>query len=231
MAKRAKWPKNPNQFRTLVETICEVRSRKTPWNEIERQFGYNARQVEIACGKLGITRVYPSITRGVELDSMELMIRIWEQRIVPRLAAAGGCMEWTMSTHLFGYGQLTVVKDKVPAKYACHRVALEVKLGRKILAGMRAMHTCDNPKCCNPEHIVEGTQRENMQGASQRNRIPKGEACSWAKMDNKTVLAVYDFVVNKGRSQAEAAKEFGISFQRVSKIARREVWKHILPAA
>ena len=35
--------------------------------------------------------------------------------------------------------------------------------GKEIPAGMISRHLCNNPSCVNPEHIVAGTQKENIQ--------------------------------------------------------------------
>jgi hypothetical protein len=32
------------------------------------------------------------------------------------------------------------------------------------------MHTCDNPGCCNPMHLVAGTQTDNMQDCLSKGR-------------------------------------------------------------
>ena len=32
-------------------------------------------------------------------------------------------------------------------------------------------HTCDNPACCNPLHLLPGTQADNVQDAVSRNRM------------------------------------------------------------
>jgi hypothetical protein len=32
-------------------------------------------------------------------------------------------------------------------------------------------HTCDNPACCNPLHLLPGTQADNVQDAINRNRM------------------------------------------------------------
>src|SRR5687767_6700752 len=46
-------------------------------------------------------------------------------------------------------------------RYA-HRRALELTLGRSLEPGEIALHTCDNPPCCNPAHLRAGTQLDNM---------------------------------------------------------------------
>ncbi len=53
--------------------------------------------------------------------------------------------------------------------YACYkrkrvcRLILAEKLGRDILPGCLALHSCGNRWCCNPDHIREGTHQDNMQ--------------------------------------------------------------------
>ena len=51
---------------------------------------------------------------------------------------------------------------------AVHRMAWEVAHG-PIPDGLIVMHTCDNPPCCNPEHLKLGTHGDN-----NRDRIEKG---------------------------------------------------------
>jgi hypothetical protein len=50
-----------------------------------------------------------------------------------------------------------------------HHVALERKLGRPIKPDHGALHTCDNPRCINPDHLREGTPQDNTQDMLERN--------------------------------------------------------------
>jgi hypothetical protein len=49
-----------------------------------------------------------------------------------------------------------------------HQIACAYKHG--IVDGMFALHSCDNPPCCNPKHLRWGTQQENVQDIFKRGR-------------------------------------------------------------
>lgn len=53
-----------------------------------------------------------------------------------------------------------------------HRLAYLLTRGI-IPAGMVVMHKCDNPPCCNPDHLELGTEKENMREAGKRKRWPR----------------------------------------------------------
>lgn len=52
-----------------------------------------------------------------------------------------------------------------------HRWALELTLGRPLGPRMLACHTCDNPPCCNPAHLFEGTFTDNFRDAVAKGRV------------------------------------------------------------
>ena len=56
-----------------------------------------------------------------------------------------------------------------------HRVAYCQAHGLSLedIKGQLVLHSCDNPPCCNPEHLRLGTHSDNMQDRAKRGRAPK----------------------------------------------------------
>lgn len=87
-----------------------------------------------------------------------------------------GCWEWQGWCHKTdGRSQLPYAESSYRGKQVrVHRKVLEIKLGR-LLDGrlMHACHSCDNPRCINPDHLFEATHTEN-----QRDMVAKGRHCN-----------------------------------------------------
>lgn len=101
-------------------------------------------------------------------DPLEDGSRPLAERLRSRLIPGGPdgtCLEWTGATHR-GYGQIGVGGK---ALYA-HRVAWMLEHG-DIPDGMHACHHCDNPPCCNVEHLFLGDDAANV-----ADMIAKGRA-------------------------------------------------------
>lgn len=50
-----------------------------------------------------------------------------------------------------------------------HRVAYALANG-SITDGLHVRHSCDNPPCCNPAHLIEGTPADNVKDMMDRGR-------------------------------------------------------------
>lgn len=73
------------------------------------------------------------------------------------------CLLWPGAKDKDGYG-FVKIRGK---NHKAHRVALEIKLGRKLQANEWSLHLCDTPACFNADHLVVGDVKEN--NAMRRN--------------------------------------------------------------
>lgn len=79
------------------------------------------------------------------------------ERFANKFTASGGCWEWFAASNQDGYGCFRF-KGKT---YSAHSFIYQVLKG--ILAeNLVVDHSCNNPKCVNPEHLKAMTQRENI---------------------------------------------------------------------
>lgn len=111
-----------------------------------------------------------------------------------------------------------------------HRKAYANKIGVdpfKLPKGLVVRHTCDNPACINENHLIGGTQKENIKDKYDRNRAPIGEIASSAKLTEqqaKDILANYSGTWGE---QTRLAKFFGVKQQTISKLISGENWSHL----
>lgn len=48
---------------------------------------------------------------------------------------------------------------------------MEIKENKLLGKSLEACHHCDNPSCCNPEHLFVGTHADNMKDCKDKGRI------------------------------------------------------------
>jgi hypothetical protein len=78
----------------------------------------------------------------------------------------GDCLEWTRCLNTDGYPR-AVIDGNNNAKV--HRIIYEL-LNGKLDSTSVVRHTCDNPKCINPQHLVKGSPAENVHDMDVRGR-------------------------------------------------------------
>src|ERR1700677_2430863 len=90
-----------------------------------------------------------------------LEIRFWEKvLIVPEHS----CWEWIGSIRGDGYGQMSF--EGQPKKV--HQISWFIHTGK--WPKKWVLHKCDNPKCVRPEHLYEGTPKDNARDMVERKR-------------------------------------------------------------
>tara|TARA_R110001606_G_scaffold115974_2_gene244548 strand:- start:697 stop:1032 length:336 start_codon:yes stop_codon:yes gene_type:complete len=105
-----------------------------------------------------------------------------------------------------------------------HRFAYALSKG-EIPDGFVVRHTCDNPACCNPDHLILGTQADNIADMykRKRNRKAKGEDNSNSKLTAKQAMEIYSSPL----PPKQLAKCYSITETAVSKIKLKKRWKHL----
>lgn len=81
-----------------------------------------------------------------------------------------GCWIWQGHIGSVGYGALKAFGQMRDA----HRFSFELYKG-PIAEGLCILHSCDNKKCVNPDHLKAGTHKENIKDALDRGRIRVGK--------------------------------------------------------
>lgn len=84
----------------------------------------------------------------------------------------------------------------------------------QIPSGLVVRHSCDNPSCCNPLHLLVGSQQENIQDAYDRKR----RMHPW-KLSKEVLHKVYE-LKEQGLMNKDIASQLNISRQVVSKYLR-----------
>ena len=106
--------------------------------------------------------------------------RFWSK--VAITANPDKCWEWQAGINTHDYGAFYFNGRH----QGTHRVAWTLANGREPQQGMFILHSCDNRRCCNPNHLREGTPKENTWDAIQRKRfggIRRRRTPLWADME------------------------------------------------
>jgi len=131
-----------------------------------------------------------------------------------------GCWYWIGTIGPRGYGSINVNG----ASKRAHRVSYEIYKGN-IPAGLFVCHSCDNPLCVRPDHLILGTQKENMQDMWGKGRGCKGEKAPWAKLKRKDVDEIRELYAKGGVAMRPLAKRFNVSYTTVNFVINNKSWK------
>jgi len=134
-----------------------------------------------------------------------------KDRLLARVVVTGGgCWEWQGFRDRGGYGRIAR-GGHAEGSLATHRAAWEVTYG-PIPDGMWVLHKCDNPPCCNPDHLFLGTAADNNADMRAKGRQvnPSGAAHGMTKYTAAQVALVQSLAA-QGWSQRRIARHVGCS--------------------
>lgn len=149
--------------------------------------------------------------RRNKADSAEF----WDQ-----LIKQGECWEWPGTLEWSGYARVHWHGDR----WRAHRLAYWLANAEWDGKGW-ICHTCDNRRCCNPDHLWLGNPRLNAldMHAKGRGWLARGERNGHAKL---TAEAIAD-IRSSTLKQVELAAKYSVTHGLISMIRAGKRWQHL----
>lgn len=150
---------------------------------------------------------------------MTLVDRFWSK--VDRLGI-DECWLWQGAIDKDGYGKITIGSRT----YRAHRVAYELHTGL-VDEGMFILHHCDNPTCCNPYHLFQGTNRDNIEDMLKKGRSLIGSKHHKSKLSEEDIPIIRN-LYKSGVPMNLLAEKYKVDAGNIHHIVNRNTWKHVL---
>ena len=130
------------------------------------------------------------------------------------------CWPWKAHLNEDGYGQVRFDGNMKIAS----RVAYMITNG-EIPSDIKAMHTCDTRNCCNPKHLIAGTQGDNIRDMENKNRS-KHRGWDVKRFSEEEILKVREMWKN-GFQAKDIADKYGVTPDTIYKIRMGRTYKNI----
>lgn len=160
------------------------------------------------------------------------------ERFAARVLKTDDCWLWTGTVHnqRGGYGAFY---DDAPhgrqKLRRAHRVAYELAHGVDLsnASHIAVRHSCDNPPCVRPHHLVLGTQANNLQDMRDRGReslppVERGTQRYNAKLTEEIVQQARSEHA-AGASFSALARKYGVTRPCITQAIKGQGWAHVGP--
>ncbi len=119
------------------------------------------------------------------------------------------------------------VKVKRDGKQVSLHRYMYIKHHGPIPDDMVIMHTCDNKPCSNPDHLICGTQKDNIQDSLKKGRKPVGEKHWNSKITTEQVVEIKRLLQQGYYNCREIAEVLNVGYFTIKDIKRKKTWKHV----
>lgn len=144
----------------------------------------------------------------------------------PYTPSDGKCWMWTGCRDRDGYGKFVTTPQKNQKQYWRANRLILLLTGTNIPKDMESCHSCNNPSCVNPGHITADTHRVNQDYKEKTDRIPRGERCSYSKLNDNLVRQIRLDYAN-GRTLTDLRNDYQMSLTLIYNVVNRLRWKHV----
>lgn len=147
--------------------------------------------------------------KDIKIAAGKIVARL--KQVVTQNFVPGACWEWQGAKNQEGYGTIMAGKRM----WRTHRVMWTNTYG-EIPEGLVVMHLCNNPKCCNPDHLRVGTLSDNSKyhHKTSKNAVYTPDQVKHI-IDNPTIRSV------------DIAKDMGVPYSFVYNVRTGKVWNQI----
>ena len=141
-----------------------------------------------------------------------------------KIRIEGECWVYPNKPAVNGYIYLSIDNKKTLS----HRLFYRLFKGG-IPKNSFVLHKCDNKRCCNPEHLFIGTQKDNMQDMISKNRqkffLKEGMEHPFRKINIDIVKKIRK--EHETKSFRELAKIYGLGKTTIEQIINKRIWKNV----
>lgn len=130
-----------------------------------------------------------------------------------------GCWEFTGGRTGGGYGAIYVGDGR---SRGAHVVSYELSKG-PVPRNMFVCHACDNPPCCNPDHLFLGFLQDNKADEISKDRHVYGERVGNHKLTENDVREIFK-QLDVGVGLAELGRRFNVTRQAIYRIKNGLSW-------
>jgi hypothetical protein len=148
-------------------------------------------------------------------------VRFW-RNVAKR--GAGDC--WIFGVGGYRRYRTFSLGAKADGTIGAHKFSYELHNGQ-VPEGMVVMHSCDNPTCVNPAHLVLGTYLANMQDMHAKGRAKPGRAIGERNPNVRLTPELVRLIRGSAKGNKELAAELGVGINTVRGVRIGRTWKHV----
>lgn len=155
------------------------------------------------------------------MGSLDFKSESDQLRFESKIDKTGDCHLWLAATWSKGYGQFTLNGKN----HRAHRVSYQNYNGD--VGDKQVLHSCDNPRCVNPEHLYLGTNQENRTESYDKGRGNTGSKNGNAVLDEQKVSEIRRLWRTGDYTKAELSRKFKISPSVMGGLVKGKGWAHV----
>lgn len=141
------------------------------------------------------------------------------------VSGADECWNWIGAKDTNGYGNVKCGRQVTKA----HRIAYTLHYG-EWPANFMVCHKCDNPSCCNPNHLWKGTGFDNMQDCATKGRnryaVMFGETNPNSKLSKDQAIQAITLIA-QGLTNKRIGHMLGVTHSMISCIRLDKAWPEL----